>query len=466
MLFIYHFTDIQQDVEDLKIYTPIEFANMNFEDSDSKWNYEHSKQSKHFIVFWENEFGMDPNSGTIPSEMRVDFDDLLGKAETFYQLNVNTLGFGKKEGSTSYLNEYKMQIYLYYQEEWLATGAGYDNVIGALWVNPTTCQPTGSVIAHEIGHCFQYQIYCDQLKNSGIDQGNTGFRYGYPNSLGGNSFWEQCAQWQSFMAYPSEAYEPRELELWIMNSHRAFEHEWMRYQSYWLHFYLCEKFGEESISKIWRESNYPEDALETFLRIELSGNYEQFKKIMFDYASRMSTFDLPYLDDLINHPEELKRNWIGSYETIFYPSEDGFKRISYGDCPGIFGFNCIEIDINNMTKQITLEFRGLEQGDNLAIEDPGTYYIEESPAGNVQTFNVNVDVEWGWSYGFVALLKDGSRVYGDVIEGKNNVINYEIPDNIERLFFIVQGVPLEYLSHPWNETELDDVQFPYEIRYY
>ena len=28
----------------------------------------------------------------------------------------------------------------------------YDDVIGALWVNPSTCQPVGATIGHEIGH--------------------------------------------------------------------------------------------------------------------------------------------------------------------------------------------------------------------------------------------------------------------------------------------------------------------------
>ena len=74
-----------------------------------------------------------------------------------------------------------MEIYLLYQTEWLATGAGYDNVIGALWVNPTTCQPVGSAIGHEIGHSFQYQIYCDQILTGETEEYDfkSGFRYGY-----------------------------------------------------------------------------------------------------------------------------------------------------------------------------------------------------------------------------------------------------------------------------------------------
>lgn len=75
-----------------------------------------------------------------------------------------------------------------YQTEWLATGSGYDNKIGALWVNPSTCQPVGSTIAHEIGHSFQYQVYCDKILQGNPDDLKCGFRYGYEGSNGGNGF--------------------------------------------------------------------------------------------------------------------------------------------------------------------------------------------------------------------------------------------------------------------------------------
>ena len=43
-----------------------------------------------------------------------------------------------------------MQIYLLFQREWAAYGGGIDDVIGGLWINPSTCKPVGSTIAHEI----------------------------------------------------------------------------------------------------------------------------------------------------------------------------------------------------------------------------------------------------------------------------------------------------------------------------
>ena len=177
----------EADIKDFdKYYKPAEFATMNMLRSDAKWSWFRSKQSEHFFVFWEAGFGSDPNSDTIPANMRVDIDDLLEKAEQFYTTNVEKLGFADVGQGKSYLDKYKMEIYLLYQEEWLATGSGYDNTIGALWVNPSTCQPVGSTIAHEIGHSFQYQVYCDKLFQGGTDDLKSGFRYGYEGSNGGN----------------------------------------------------------------------------------------------------------------------------------------------------------------------------------------------------------------------------------------------------------------------------------------
>ena len=122
-----------------KYYKPNEFRNMDMFDSSSKWSWYRYKQSDHFFVFWEAGFGDNPNGGSVPSNLRVDIDDLLVKAEQFYTTNIVKTKFSEVGVGKSYLDLYKMEIYLLYTAEWLATGSGYDNVIGALWVNPSTC---------------------------------------------------------------------------------------------------------------------------------------------------------------------------------------------------------------------------------------------------------------------------------------------------------------------------------------
>ena len=205
--------------------------NNDYTNPNSKWSFARSKESEHFIVYWDKAFGDNPNASSVPSALRVDVNDLLKKAEQFYDTNVNKLGMAI-EGE-SQVDNYKMIIHLLYQTEWLATGSGYDDKIGALWVNPSTCKPVGHTIGHEIGHSFQYQVACDHRYNFVGAYTQRGWRYGFgANGSGGNGFWEQCAQWQGFQDYPDQVFG-YDVAVWLYNYHRHYCHECMRYASYW-----------------------------------------------------------------------------------------------------------------------------------------------------------------------------------------------------------------------------------------
>ncbi|HEK21379.1 MAG TPA: hypothetical protein ENO28_13105 [Bacteroidetes bacterium] len=121
----------------LKIYKPKDMANMDWNSEESQFCYARSKQSDHYIIFWSKEYGkVNPSDASVPDKYRVDIDAMLSKAEGFYQMNVNQLKFADLSLSTSNLHKYKMMIFLYHQDDWLATGSGYDDVIGSLWVSP------------------------------------------------------------------------------------------------------------------------------------------------------------------------------------------------------------------------------------------------------------------------------------------------------------------------------------------
>lgn len=257
--------------------------------SDARWSWWRMKQSEHFFVFWEPGFGDNPNAESVPEALRVDIDDLLQKAEQFYKTNVEKLGMATVGQGKSVLDNHKMQIYLLYQTEWLATGSGYDDKIGALWVNPSTCKPVGSTIGHEIGHSFQYQVSADKLftgeatpidKADGSQLVPAGFRYGFgENGAGGCAYWEQCAQWQSFQDYPNECFDQdAHYAVWLKNHHRHFNHEFMRYASYWFQYWFTEKHGIESYARIWKESKYPEDPLQTYMRIYCNNSLDALYK--------------------------------------------------------------------------------------------------------------------------------------------------------------------------------------------
>jgi len=114
--------------DSLRIYKPKEFEGMDYNDKGSKWSYSRSRQSEHFIVFWGASYGKnDPNASAVPEEYRVDIDDLLAKAEQFYQLNINTLKFAERKKNLSNLDKYKMMIFVHYTTDWMAYGGGYDD---------------------------------------------------------------------------------------------------------------------------------------------------------------------------------------------------------------------------------------------------------------------------------------------------------------------------------------------------
>ena len=93
------------DIPDFnKYYKPQEFQSMDMFNSGSKWSWYRYKQSEHFFVFWEAGFGDNPNSGNVPQNLRVDIDDLLNKAEKFYETNIVRTKFSVVGQGQSYLD--------------------------------------------------------------------------------------------------------------------------------------------------------------------------------------------------------------------------------------------------------------------------------------------------------------------------------------------------------------------------
>lgn len=453
-------TKKESDIEDFeKYYKPSEFANMNMLRSDAKWSWFRAGQSEHFVVFWESGFGNDPNSSELSAALRVNIEELLERAEQFYKTHVEVLKFAEVGVGNSYLDKYKMQIYLLYQEEWLATGAGYDNTIGALWVNPSTCQPVGSTIAHEIGHSFQYQVYCDKLYSGQPNNLQQGFRYGHgPNGEGGSSFWEQCAQWQSLIEYPTELFGYH-WPNFQANSHRHFSHEWMRYASYWLQYYWAEKWGVEVIGTIWREAYYPEDALMAYTRLYGGGNQDYMYDDLYNYATRMVAFDIETI-------KPYAPTTLGGWNTQLYDAGNNYYQVAYASCLGTSGFHVIPLNIpETVGATVAVDFAGLSEGSELAKEDPGNRVNGDGAVvGTTRYYNVTGNDTGQWRYGFVAVV-NGKATYGKMEKGSGGKLSFEVPAGATNLFLVVVATPTEYRTHWWNDDESDDAQWPYKVKF-
>lgn len=424
-----------------KIYIPQEFSSMDMYKSSATWYFGRSKQSEHFIVFWGKGYGADgsktPSDLSPSNAYYVDIDDLLAKAEQYYKTNIETLKFADTSKGTSCLNKYKMMIFVLYQTEWLATGSGYDNKIGALWVNPSTCKPVGSTIAHEIGHSFQYMVYCDYLLAGGADDGHSGWRYGYgEDGAGGNGFWEQTAQWQSFQDYKVEAFNNYYFQGYLDCAHLHILHEDPRYSNYFIHWWWVEKHGIEYIGELWRAALYPEDPMQTYMRMN-NLTVSAFNDDIWQYAAHMVTWDT---DEI----RTTGKSRIGAHKWSYVKANNGAYRVSVDKCPETTGYNVIRLTVPTGGGSVTTSFEGLT-----------------SAAG----YNCGPAAKAGWRYGYVAYMKDGSTRYSDVSSASTGEATWNVPADCDRLWLVVTGAPVEYEQHVWDDNQTNDAKWPYQVSF-
>ena len=411
-----------------QIYIPNELQSNDFTKEESQWSYYRMDYSDNFIVFWEKGFGNNPATVT-DQALRVDIKDLLEKAELFYDVNVNKLKF--IETGKSNTDKYRMMIFLKYQSEWLATGSGYDDVIGALWVNPSTCQPVGSTIAHEVGHSFQYQTYCDN-PSSGC-----GWRYGFgENGEGGNCFWEQCAQWQAYQIYHEEQFANYYFNEYLTSFHKHPLHETPRYANYFIQDYWCMKHGVEFIGRLWREARKPEDPIEAYQRIT-GITQEEFNDEMFDVARRLVNWDIDGI-------REYGQDYVGRQQCKLIASEGGYYAIDPTQCIENYGYNVICLNVPSAGTVISADFLGMEGADGYRKK--------------------NID-KAGWRYGFVAYLKNGTCVYSNVFSKKKGEVTFKCPENCQKLSFVVSGAPTQHWHHAWDDNDANDEQWPYKVKF-
>lgn len=424
--------------------------------SDARYSWWRMKQSDHFFVFWEPGFGDDPNGTDVPEALRVDVDDLLAKAEQFYNTNVNKLKMVTVGQGKSQLDDYKMEIYLLYQDEWLATGSGYDNVIGALWVNPSTCQPVGATIGHEIGHSFQYQVYADKLKNGEEDVSRSGWRYGFGGN-GGCTYWEQCAQWQAAQDYPDDAFSYYN-DVWTKEYHRHFMHEWQRYASYYWQYYITQQHGIETFGKLWQESNFPEDPIQTYTRLYMGGDYEKFYDEYYQYAIRCLTYDFDAIHAYA--PQEAM-----NYKCTMYSQDDGSFIPAYSSVPGTTGFNFVQLQVPAVGTTVSVDLKALQPGSALSADDPGNIVDGDyNVIGNTSNYNSNSSNALGnYRFGFIS-VKGTDATYGEMTTGSEGKAEFTVPAGCEKLYLCVVATPT-YASHAWDEDETNDDQWPYAVTF-
>ena len=402
-----------------------DLRNLNLNNSSSKYCWERSRESENFICFWEAGLGSDPiNAGS----KRVDVDDLLAKAEIYYDVYKNRMKFIIPGESRA--DKYKMIIFLWESDEWGAYGGGSSDVIGAIWVSTHTCQPVGATIAHEIGHAFQYQTYADY-------RNGCGWRYGFgPNGSGGNGFWEQCANWQAYDIYPNEKFTNYNFGVYLDNYHKHMLHETPRYANYFIQDYWVMKHGEDFIGKLWRGARYPEDPVEAYQR--LTGiDQTAFNDEMYDCAARLVTWDIDKIRDY-------GKNYIGRQSVNMTRDSLNYWQINPERCLENYGYNVIRLNVPQAGKEVKAHFVGLAGADGYR--------------------KLNVD-KAGWRYGFVALKENNGRVYSDMFNQADDTAHFAIPDSCSMLWMVVTGAPTTHWRHAWDDDDSNDEHWPYKVKF-
>ena len=415
------------------IYEPSFLAQegVNLKDCSTAYCYDRSVQTDNWIIFWQKGFGSDPS--TASGTYKVDIATLKAVAEKSFAYYVDTLKMVVKGSSLT--DKYKQMIFLLYQTEWAAYGSGQDEKVGTLHVDPAAAN-VASVVAHEIGHCFEYM--------TGADVPGAGWRWGFgADGAGGNGFWEQIAQWEAFTVYPDQKFHDNFSE-YIASNHLHMLHETPRYANHFIGDWWSYKRGIDFMGRIWRGTKSYEDPVDTYKR--LAGvTQEQFNDEIFEQAARLTTWDLPTI-------RKLGADYIDSREQVkMTKNADGSWDVASASAIENYGYNSIKLNPPSSAVNVSVLFNG------------------KAGASGYRSLDV---AKGGWRYGFVALLKDGARVYSDMATAKYangsnpvGVLNFAVPANCSKLWLVVSGAPQEHWHHAWDDNDANDEQWPYQVRF-
>lgn len=409
------------------LWHPSTYSGNNYMNDNSRWSFSRSMESEHFVVFWEKGFGSDP---TKAQTYRFNPKTVLQNAEKIWDTYVTQLGFLVPGRSTT--DTYKIQLYVLYQSEWRADASGVDGKMGIGHMSAGAIGARGGhTVAHEIGHTFQYLVSADLGQQHG-------YNYGYgEGASGGNGWWESCANWQAYKVYPERQFTDGEyFEGHLPKCHLNLLHEDWRYENCFVQDYWCMKHGQDFIGRLWRESNKPEDPVETYKRLNKLSQEELCDEFYEGFA-RMATWDIDGIRDRASHR-------IGQHQSHLTRTDEGAWRVDAAYCPQNYGYNIINLNAAAGGTVVKAHFKGIAGADGYR--------------------KINVD-KAGWRYGFVAYTQDGQTVYGETARDKEGTATLTLPDGCQRLFFVVMGAPTEHWRHPWDDNAQNDEQWPYEVTF-
>lgn len=380
---------------------------------ESRFSTARMKQTDNIVFFWETGYGDNPETASVG--YRVALTDILEQLEAMYAFYRDDLAFVQKEPSLT--DQYKMVAFLFYNKEWgTVYGSGADDKVGVVLLYPSRIQsaPYGA-LAHELGHSFQYMVGAD---------GKVGFE---------GTAWEMTSQymlWQFYNNWPT--FEGYHVTAFMNQTHLAFMHPDNQYHSPFVLEYWADLHGKALVGNLWNRSLKGEDFVMTYKRLN-SLTQEAFNDELFEGVRRFVTWDLKRGNTLTQHANKhtYKLDDIGN----------GWLQVPASHAPQNYGYNAIRLNAASAVgKEITVDFNGLTEAE-------GYTYFNKNQAG--------------WRYGFVAYLRDGTRVYSAMGSDAQGRLSFTVPTNTSYLWFVAMGAPAMH----WKHTDTNIAQWPYKLRF-
>lgn len=393
----------------------------DFKNPNSRYNIYYMKEGDNVAVLWDKAMGFNP----LQAKRKFDPERTLRAAEEVYAFLIDELGFANR--TTSYANKYKFLVFVRNDDNGTALGGG-DNGVGKFWVSPLHLQNERyGIFYHEMCHSFQFMAKYD----------------GAADTTG--PIHEMTSQWALMRRFPNWIdLERGHFNDFMKLTHLTLGHEANGYHSPYVLEYWATKHGPHMISRIWKEAKAEDngDFIATYKR--LAGiNQEQFNDEIYEAATRFITWDLPHIEKEYAkhgganvHTCELKRTGTGSKT----------YQITPGRCPQNYGYNGIKLKVPAAAgAKVQLTFQGIMNSNDFHYE--------------------NIDKK-GWRYGFLAVKKNGERVYGEM--GKTNEgtgsLSFTVPENTQHLWLVVTGAPTKHWKHVVDgDNRANDEQWPYQI---
>jgi len=402
-----------------KVYLPDRIStvpkNNDFSDNNSEYSDKRSAESANFKVYWSKEYGDNPLINEVQNK-RFDINNAIKELERYYNYYVDELKLVKKGSSVS--DKYKVLVFITGGKTSTAYGGGEEKKVGILWcpavrLNP---QPYG-VLAHELGHVFQFLARCD----------NEQVTYDGPiNEMGAQYvLWQVYPEWLTF--------ENFHLKAFLNNTYHAFLHPENAYHSPFVLEYWAEKHGKDFYGKLLRNVQKGEDPVETYKRINRIDQGE-FNEEIFQASGKFITWDMKRV-------RQIAAKYANQHHSKVVAEEEGWMSIDQAEIPEDYGYNAIKLNVPKMKDVVSLEFEGLPDSNNKNNSDASRA---------------------GWRYGFIAYKKNKKRVYGNINSDPKGKISFNVPKDSEYLWLLVTGAPNSHTSIKRKQTQFD--RYPYHFK--